>query len=178
MPRQLLDLARTMRDAGELPSGRKISGHADFFLGAADSPIDPPADWTPKGLEAKIAAGAQFVQTQFCMDAGTIRRYAERSPNMASLQKLHFLIGIAPLRSGKSARWIKDKLFGAIVPDALIERMDAAADPVAEGSAICARTDRGDCLDQGHCRRPHHGAEQRCSGAGRSSRTRANASRG
>ncbi len=51
--------------------------------------------------------------------------------------KLSFLIGIVPLRSAKSARWIKEKLFGAIIPDAIIARMEAASDPAAEGRAIC-----------------------------------------
>ena len=41
--RALLETARRLRDEGELPSGRKIAGVASFFLGAADSPIDPPA---------------------------------------------------------------------------------------------------------------------------------------
>ncbi len=67
-----------MRDQGELPSGRKIAGRAQFFIGAADAPIDPPPDWQPVKLAAKVAAGAQFAQTQFCMDAGIVRRYAER----------------------------------------------------------------------------------------------------
>ncbi|MBV9557548.1 MAG: methylenetetrahydrofolate reductase [Pseudolabrys sp.] len=134
--RQLLDLARRMRDVGELPSGRKIAGTSGFFLGCADNPIDPPKDWQPKALEAKIAAGAQFAQTQFCMDPGVVRRYAARLDEMGILGNLKILIGIAPLRSAKSARWIKEKLFGAIVPDALIDRMEGAADPVAEGSAI------------------------------------------
>jgi len=70
------------------------------------------------------------------MDAGLIGRYAARLAEHGLLDKLHILIGIAPLRSAKSARWIKEKLFGAVVPDALIERMDKAADPVGEGSRI------------------------------------------
>jgi methylenetetrahydrofolate reductase (NADPH) len=47
------------------------------------------------------------------------------------------IIGIVPLRSAKSARWIKDKLFGATIPDALVARMERAADPAAEGRRIC-----------------------------------------
>ena len=77
-PRQLLETARRLRDTGELPSGRKIGGRADFFLGGADNPIDPPPGWEPKSLAGKLAAGAQFVQTQFCMDAGVVRRYVAR----------------------------------------------------------------------------------------------------
>jgi methylenetetrahydrofolate reductase (NADPH) len=136
-PRQLLETARRLRDANELPSGRKITGTAPFYLGAADNPIDPPPEWTPKGLAAKLGAGAQFVQTQFCMDAGVVRRYMARLDEHGLGGKLKFLIGVVPLRSAKSARWIKDKLYGAIIPDAMIARMEAAGDPAAEGRAIC-----------------------------------------
>jgi len=136
-PRSLLDTARRLRDTGELPTGRKITGLVDFFLGSADNPIDPPPGWKPAGLEAKIAAGAQFVQTQFCMDAGVVRRYMACLSEHAVTDKLSFLIGIVPLRSAKSARWIKEKLFGAVIPDAIIDRMERASDPAAEGRRIC-----------------------------------------
>jgi methylenetetrahydrofolate reductase (NADH) len=136
-PRQLLDTARRLRDAGELPSGRKISGRAEFFLGAADNPIDPPPGWEPNGLQAKIDAGAQFVQTQFCMDTGVVRRYLARLADLGIASKLSILIGIAPLRSAKSARWITEKLFGAIIPDAIVTRLERASDPAAEGRRIC-----------------------------------------
>jgi methylenetetrahydrofolate reductase (NADH) len=136
-PRQLLQTARLLRDAGELPSGRKVTGACDFFLGAADNPIDPPPGWAPQGLAAKVAAGAQFTQTQFCMDAGVVRRYMARLAEHGIAGKLFVLIGIVPLRSAKSARWIKEKLFGTIIPDALIERMERAGDPAAEGRRIC-----------------------------------------
>ena len=135
--RQLLATARRLRDAGELPTGRKIGGKPEFFLGAADNPIDPPAGWEPKGLAAKIEAGAQFVQTQFCMDAQVVRRYLARLDEAGLGGKLSFLIGIAPLRSAQSARWMKEKLFGTIIPDAFVTRMEQASDPLAEGRAIC-----------------------------------------
>jgi len=135
--RQLTELARRLRDTSELPTGRKVTGKASFFLGAADSPIDPPPGWEPKGLIAKQTAGAQFVQTQFCMDAGIVRRYMARLAEHGLAGKLSFLIGVCPLRSAKSARWMKEKLFGTIIPDAYVERMEAASDPVAEGKRIC-----------------------------------------
>ena len=135
--RQLLETARRLRDCGELPSGRKVAGKADFFLGAADSPIDPPPAWAPKGLAAKLDAGAQFSQTQFCMDAGVVRRYLARLAEHGVADKLFMLIGIVPLRSAKSARWIRDKLYGAIIPNSIVDRMEAARDPPAEGRRIC-----------------------------------------
>ncbi len=137
--RQLLETARNLRDKGELPSGRKVAGRAEFLLGGADSPIDPPAGWEPKGLAAKIAAGAQFVQTQFCMDTDVVRRYLARLAEH-NIKDLSIIIGIAPLRSARSAMWMKEKLFGTIIPDALVARMEAASDPLAEGRAICVET--------------------------------------
>jgi methylenetetrahydrofolate reductase (NADPH) len=131
----LTKVAVMMRDRGELPTGRKVGGKAEFFIAAADVPIDPPAGWEPKSLKGKIEAGCEFVQTQFCMDAGVARRYLARLGEHGV--KLPFLIGISPLRSAKSARWMKEKLFGTIIPDATIARLEAAANPAAEGRRIC-----------------------------------------
>ena len=131
----LTTMAVAMRDKGELPTGRKVGGKAEFFIAAADVPIDPPAGWEPKNLKAKIAAGCEFVQTQFCMDAGVVRRYLGRLAEHDI--KTPFLIGVSPLRSAKSARWMKEKLFGTIIPDSTVARLDAAADPAAEGKRIC-----------------------------------------
>jgi methylenetetrahydrofolate reductase (NADPH) len=135
--RQLLATARRLRDAGELPTGRKIGGACDFFLGGADNPIDPPPGWEPKGLAGKIEAGAQFVQTQFCMDAGVVRRYMARLTEHGIAGKVAMLIGVVPMRSAKSARWMKEKLYGTVIPDEMVARMEQASDPVAEGIRIC-----------------------------------------
>lgn len=132
----LTEVARRIRDRHELMSGAKVAGTASFFLGAADSPIDPPAGWKPARLQAKVDAGAQFAQTQFCMDAAVVRRYVECLADNG-LAGFFLLIGIVPLRSARSARWIRDKLPGSIVPDAVVDRMQRATDPVREGRRIC-----------------------------------------
>jgi methylenetetrahydrofolate reductase (NADPH) len=135
--RTLLETARRLRDEAKLPTGRDVAGKAAFFLGAADMPIDPPAGWQPGALNAKAAAGAQFVQTQFCMDAALLRRYVAVLTDAGLTKKLALLIGINPLRSAKSAQWMKSHLFGTVIPDALIARMEKASDPVREGIRIC-----------------------------------------
>src|ERR671931_1277741 len=67
--RALLSMAHRMRTEQALPTGTKIDGPPlRLVLGAADVPIDPPPGWEPTGLKAKLAAGADFVQTKFCMD--------------------------------------------------------------------------------------------------------------
>ena len=135
--RTLIETARQLRDEGKLPTGREVAGKAPFFLGAADMPIDPPAGWEPKSLAAKVAAGAQFAQTQFCMDAALLRRYVGVLSEAGLTGKLAILVGINPLRSAKSAQWMKKHLFGTIIPDDLIARMEKASDPVREGIRIC-----------------------------------------
>ena len=53
-------------------------------------------------------------------------------------QKVFVLMGIGPLASARQATWIRDNLPGSIIPDAVIARLEGAADPKAEGRAICA----------------------------------------
>jgi methylenetetrahydrofolate reductase (NADPH) len=125
-----------IRDHHRLPHGRAVGGSADFFVGIADAPIDPPPGWVPASLIKKVEAGAQFAQTQFCMDADILRRYVARLAE-SGLGRLHLLVGVAPLASAKSARWIKSHLAGSIIPDGLVDRLDRARDPAAEGRAIC-----------------------------------------
>jgi methylenetetrahydrofolate reductase (NADPH) len=133
--RGLLSLAHQMRSQNALPTGTKIDGAVRLVLGAADLPVDPKPGWEPKGLKAKIEAGADFVQTQFCMDTGVVRRYTERLREAGI--RIPILIGVAPIPSARSARWMKEKLFGTIIPDSFIDRLERAADAKAEGRKIC-----------------------------------------
>jgi len=133
----LLSLANHMRAARQLPTGTAIKGPVALVLGAADVPVDPPPGWTPKGLTEKLDAGADFIQTQFCMDTGVVRRYAQRLLDLGIGQKLRILIGVAPIPSAKSARWMREKLFGTLIPDSIVDRLDRASDPKYEGKVIC-----------------------------------------
>ena len=135
--RTLIETARRLRDEGTLPTGRKVAGKAAFFIGAADMPIDPPAGWQPTGLLGKVKSGAQFAQTQFCMDAEIVRRYVGALEQAGITKQLAILIGVNPLRSAKSAAWMKSHLYGTIIPDAFIERLEKSADPEREGVRIC-----------------------------------------
>ncbi|HEX7006594.1 MAG TPA: methylenetetrahydrofolate reductase [Alphaproteobacteria bacterium] len=133
----LIKTAATMRDEGKLPSGREILDPPQLFIGAADLPIDPPAGWKAEGLKAKADAGARFVQTQFCFDMEIVRRYAAALRDLGLTERLYILIGIGPLSSAKSARWMRQNLYGTTIPDAIIDRMEQAKDPKAEGTRIC-----------------------------------------
>lgn len=135
--RAVMALARAMRDDGTLPNGRALAAAPDFHIGCADTPFDPPADWAPDGLAAKAEAGAVFVQTQFCYDLEVARRYFARIGEHGLTQRMKFIVGIGPLASATSARWMDENLYGVSVPPSLIDRLEAASDQAAEGRAIC-----------------------------------------
>jgi methylenetetrahydrofolate reductase (NADPH) len=139
--RGLIAMAEGMRRNGKLPSGTAIEGKLSIVIGAADMPVDPEPGWEPKGLAAKVAAGADFVQTQFCMDLGVVRRYAARVLECGV--KVPILIGVAPIPSARSARWMREKLHGTRIPDDYVERLEQAADPKREGRRICVEVLRG-----------------------------------
>lgn len=135
--RALMGLARDMRDKAALPSGREIRPPPRFFIGCADAPLDPPADWVPRSLEAKAAAGAQFAQTQFCFDIGLARRYFAQLAACGTARRLRMIAGVGPLVSASQARFMRENLFGVSIPDAIVARLEHAADPKREGQAIC-----------------------------------------
>ena len=136
--RELIHVAAKMRDGLALPSGREIVAPPKLFIGAADMPIDPPPDWVPSGLIQKSEAGAQFAQTQLCFDIEVVRRYMARLVDDGIADRIFMMIGIGPLASARSARWMRDNLYGVIVPDEIIDRMEQAAEPKEEGARICA----------------------------------------
>ncbi|MFZ5789539.1 MAG: methylenetetrahydrofolate reductase [Pseudomonadota bacterium] len=136
--RGLIETARLLRDEGRFPSGRKIEPAPRFLIGATDAPVEPGAGWKPVALAAKIEAGADFVQTQFCFDMGLLRRYLAALGDHGLAARVPILVGIGPLASGRAARWMREKLPGVQLPEALVDRLERAADPAAEGRRICA----------------------------------------
>lgn len=135
--RALMSLARQLRDEAVLPSGRKIDPAPRLFVGAADAPQDPKPDFAPKGIEAKIAAGADFFQTQFVYDVVMAKRYFGRLRDLGITERASFIVGVGPLLSVKQARWMNENLFGVSIPEPTIARIEGAADQKAEGRAIC-----------------------------------------
>lgn len=133
----LLETIRTMRDEGRFLSGRVITHPPKLFLGAAINPFAPPYDFRPLRLKKKIEAGAQFVQSQYCFDVPMLKEYMARVVDMGLHEKCFILIGVGPLASAKTARWIRSNIPGIHIPDSIIKRLEGAENQKEEGRKIC-----------------------------------------
>ena len=136
---QLLRTARIMCDKGVFLSGRKLTTPPRFFLGAAENPFAPPYDWRPLRLAKKIEAGADFIQTQYCFDLPRLQSFMQRVRDLGLHEKVYLLIGVGPLRSEKVAEFMRTKVPGVWIPDAIVERMAKTPkkQQAEEGKRIC-----------------------------------------
>jgi methylenetetrahydrofolate reductase (NADPH) len=133
---QLLWMLRRMRDEGLYLDGRNMKNPPQFFLGAAASPYAALPAYEAIREEKKINAGAQFFQTQPIFDHGRFLDWLEALDKRNLLGKTYILAGIIPLKSAKAAHFMADDVPGVFIPEALVKRMDDAADQQEEGVAI------------------------------------------
>jgi methylenetetrahydrofolate reductase (NADPH) len=132
-----LEMLRGMRDDAHFLSGRKLSHPPRVFLGAAANPFAPPYDYRPLRLAKKIAAGAQFIQTQYCFDVAMMKDYMARVRDLGLHERAFILAGVGPLASARSAEWIRRNVAGVHIPEAVISRLRGAADQAQEGVNLC-----------------------------------------
>ena len=136
---QLLHTATIMRDHGVFLSGRKLTTPPQLFLCAATNPFVPPFAWRPERMAKKIAAGASFIQTQYCFDVPRLRTFMQRAVDMGLHEKAFILVGVGPLRSDKAAEFMRTKVPGVHIPDAVVARLAGVApkQKAEEGKRIC-----------------------------------------
>lgn len=133
----LLETIRTMRDQSKFLSGRKLTSPPKVFLGAAVNPFAPPHDFRALQLGKKIAAGAQFVQSQYCFDIPVFKDFMKRVRDLGLHEKCYILVGVGPMASAKTAKWIRSNVPGIHIPDSVIARLEGASDQKKEGKQLC-----------------------------------------
>ena len=133
----LIKTVRNMRDESHFLSGRSITTPPRMLIGAAANPFVPPFDYRVERLAKKIAAGAAFVQTQYCFDLARLEEYMRRVRDRGLHEKCAILVGVGPLNSPRAARWIRDNVPGVHIPDAVIQRLERADRPKLEGRRLC-----------------------------------------
>lgn len=119
----LLKMARIMRDRGLLLSGRALSAPPPFFLGAVANPFVPPFEKRPLRLAKKVAAGAQFIQTQYCFDVPRFQAYMQQVRALGLHEQVYIIAGVGPLRSDRAAEFMRTKVPGVWIPDEIVDRL-------------------------------------------------------
>ena len=136
-----LESVRLLQQAQQLnggidPLGKPLTdGAPALFPGAAADPQSGSWSGLKSRTRRKVEAGARFLQTQMVMDADALKRFcAEISEPL----DVPVLAGVFLLKSAKNAAFINRVVPGAQIPQQLIDRLDAAADPREEGIRIAA----------------------------------------
>lgn len=132
-----LMLFKKMRDECQVWGGDKLEKAPQLFLGAAANPFADPFEFRVTRLAKKVNAGADFIQTQSIYDMDRFERWMAQVRAKGLHEKVHIIAGVMPLKSPKVALYMKNKVSGMIVPDTVIDRMKAAADPKEEGIKMC-----------------------------------------
>ena len=107
----------------------------DLFPGAA---VDPQCgSWSglQRRFERKVAAGAQFFQSQLITDFDRLDKFMHQ---IAANTDKPILAGIFLLKSAKNAQFINKNVPGVEIPDSIIKRLAEAEEPLKEGVKIAA----------------------------------------
>ena len=136
---EMIATFRTLRDTGVLRGGDTVQVPPRIFIGAAADPFRGSKEESFGKLRAKVTAGADFVQTQGVYDVDAFEEWMRLVRKEWLHEKVYILAGIIPLKSAKMAQFMVEKL-GAVIPKRLMDRMEKAPNPKAEGLSIAVRT--------------------------------------
>ncbi|MDD5254852.1 MAG: methylenetetrahydrofolate reductase [Candidatus Omnitrophica bacterium] len=132
---QLLTVAGKLQQGADM-KGNKLEGNPPrFCLGAVVNPGADPLEPQIAKMEKKIAAGAQFFQTQAVYDLKLFEEFLKKTRHL----KTTILAGIVLLKSAGMAKFMNKNVAGVFVPDALIKEMEETKDKSAQSVAIAAR---------------------------------------
>ena len=139
---QLIQTVARMRDEGKFLGGDEVKGRPDMFIGCVENPFADPFEIRAMRLAKKVAAGAQFVQTQCIFNVEKFEKWMEMVRDLGVHEKAYILAGITPCKSVPMARYMKNAVPGMDVPDALIDRLKGVPKEkvIEEGLKICVET--------------------------------------
>ncbi len=139
---QLTWAASTLRDEGLLLSGRAVTPPPHYLIGVVENPFAPPVRFRAARLGKKVAAGAEFCQTQFVFDVPAFAAWLRQVQDLGLTQRCAVLAGVGPVRSLRAYEFLRTRVPGVVVPDAVGRRLRGvpAGKVAAEGVALCAET--------------------------------------
>ena len=132
---QLLQVAKKLESGTDMKGNKLVGSFPKFCLGAVVNPGADPLEPQIMKMEKKIAAGAEFFQTQAVFDIKTFENFLNKTKHL----KTKVIAGIVLLKSAGMARYMNQNVAGVSVPDNLIKEMEEAKDKAAVSIEIASR---------------------------------------
>lgn len=139
---QMIQMVRDMRDKSIFQGGAEMKGAPKMFIGAAANPFADPFELRVMRLAKKIAAGADFIQTQCIFNVDKFEKWMEGVRKLGLHKKCYILAGVTPCKSLGAAKYMSKRVPGMDVPQEVIDRMSSVPKDkqAEEGVAICVET--------------------------------------
>lgn len=139
---QMIQMVKDMRDKGLFQGGADIKGPPKMFIGAAANPFADPFELRVMRLAKKIAAGADFIQTQCIFNVDKFEKWMEGVREKGLHKKCYILAGVTPCKSLGAARYMANRVPGMDVPQEIVDRMASVPKEkqAEEGVTICVET--------------------------------------
>ena len=130
---QLIQAVKNMRDGPRFINGEEIKFPPKLYIGAVWSPTSEPLDYRILRLVKKVAAGADFIQTQGIYNVERFSHIMEDVRKEGLHEKVKIMAGVIPIKSVGAARYMQRNVSGVDVPEEVVTRLKSAQDPAAEG---------------------------------------------
>ena len=139
---QLIQTVRYMRDEGKFLGGDDIQHPPRMFVGAAANPFADPFEIRVRRLAKKVAAGAEFIQTQCIYNLDKFELWMKQVRDRGLHEKVYILAGVTPFKSAGMAKYMKNRVPGMDVPDEVVARMSGVPKEKQpeEGINICVES--------------------------------------
>jgi methylenetetrahydrofolate reductase (NADPH) len=136
---QLIQTVRLMRDQGKFLGGDDIKRPPEMFVGAAANPFADPYEIRVPRLAKKVAAGAEFIQTQCIYNLEKFEDWMNKVCDRGIHEQVYILAGLTPMKSAGMAKYMKNRVPGMDVPDVIVKRMAGTPKEkqAEEGIKIC-----------------------------------------
>jgi 5,10-methylenetetrahydrofolate reductase len=136
---QLVSMVKDMRDEKKFQCGEVITVEPHLFIGAAANPFADPFEFRVARLGKKVAAGADFIQTQIVYNVERFAEWMKMVRDRGLHEKVKILPAVAPVKSVGAARYMKTRVPGMDVPDGVVARLQSVPKEQVskEGIKIC-----------------------------------------
>jgi 5,10-methylenetetrahydrofolate reductase len=133
-PIHLIQMVKGLRDDHRLMNGMSITGEVPMFIGAVANPTLDATGMGIMGLRKKVAAGADFIQTQAVFDIAGFRAWMDDVRKQGLHERVHILPSVLPIKSLDMARRMRGGIPGLRIPEELILRMEKSPDASEVGA--------------------------------------------